>query len=51
VGDRLVTVAVTIVGSVTAVAILTHPRTAGTVRALGGTFVQALRSISRAAGR
>jgi len=50
-GDRIATVATTIITGVTIVAILTHPRTAGTVRALGGTFVGALRSITRAAGR
>lgn len=50
-GERITTVAGTIVTAVAAVAIVTHPRTAGTVRALGGAFVGALRSISRAAGR
>lgn len=50
-GDKIATVATTIVTAVAAVAIITHPRTAQTVRALGGTFVGALRTITRAAGR
>lgn len=50
-GERIATVATTIVTAVAAVAIVTHPRTAGTVRSIGSTFVGALRSITRAAGR
>lgn len=50
-GDKIVTVLTAIVTAVGAVAIITHPRTASTVRSLGGTFVGALRQITRAAGR
>lgn len=50
-GERISTVAVAIVTAVAATAILTHPQTKGTVRAIGGTFVGSLRQIVRAAGR
>lgn len=50
-GERISTIATTIVTAVAAVAILTHPRTGSTVRAIGGTFVGALRQIVGAAGR
>jgi hypothetical protein len=50
-GERITTVATAIVTAVTVVAIATHPRTASTVRAIGGTFVGALRQIVGASGR
>jgi hypothetical protein len=50
-GDKVVGVFATIVTAVAAVAIITHPQTRGTVRALGGTFVGSLREIVHAAGR
>lgn len=50
-GERIATVATAIVTAVTAVAILTHPRFGANVRALGGTFIGALRQIRGAAGR
>jgi hypothetical protein len=50
-GDKIVGVAASIVTAVAAVAIITHPQTRGTVRAIGGTFTGALRTIVSAAGR
>jgi hypothetical protein len=50
-GERIATIATAVVTAVTVVAIATHPRTAGTVRAIGGTFVGALRQIVAAGGR
>lgn len=47
-GDKIATIATAIVGAVTAVAILTNPRTRGTVSAIGGAFIGALGQISRA---
>ncbi len=50
-GEKILAVATAIVTGVTAVAIITNPRTRGTVSAIGGAFIGALRQISRAGGR
>jgi hypothetical protein len=50
-GEKVATVATTIVAGVTAVAIFTHPQTRNTVRALGGAFTGALGQIVAASGR
>lgn len=49
-GEKIVTVLVTIVGGMTAIVIITHPRTRGTVSSLGGAFLGALREL-RLAGK
>lgn len=50
-GDKVVGVFASIVTAVAAVAIVTHPQTRGTVRAIGGAFSGAVHQIVAAAGR
>lgn len=50
-GEKIIGVAAAIVTATAAVAIITHPRTATTARALGSVFIGSLRQIRGAAGR
>lgn len=49
--ERITAVMTAIVGAVATVAVLTHPVSRGTFRAIGGTFTGAVGQIVKAAGR
>lgn len=49
-GEKLASIATAFVGAMTAIVIVTHPRTRGTVSSIGGAFIGSLREL-RLAGR